>query len=424
MGVTILIRKGTKSELVSHGALQNGELAWITDEKKVYAGDGANNYLVGAVVSGTGSPAGNGIQGTLYVDTQNSTVYYSDGAGYSLVGSSDLGDMTGTLDDISDGSSYQRVAATEVDASGYVVRLNDGTYIVTASGAYSHLNDDTLHRIINDSGTSTDELWSASKINSELSALVYGVDWQESVIDKDLCEPPGSPNNGDRYIICSTASGVWASYSDYITEYITASGGWVYFEPNEGWASWVEDEDKIFVWNGSTWNQIAAAQLHNNLPDLQGGTTDQYYHLTSTQHTDLTDAGDSSLHYHSSDRNRANHTGTQLASTISDWGPAVQTTVSGMVESNTETGISVEVAAGKMNFIVAFSDSEPTATVSGGGSAGDSEDVSRGNHAHALGAHSLVSELHTVTGLTEGHILKALSPTTYNFSDTIDGGAL
>ena len=95
-----------------------------------------------------------------------------------------------------------------------------------------------------------------------------------------------------------------------------------------------------------------------------------------------------------------------------------------MVEGNTETGISVDVDAGKMNFIVAFSDSEPTATVSGGGTAGTNDTASRSDHAHDLGAHSLVSELHTVTGLTEGHVMKALSPTTYDFSDTIDGGAL
>jgi hypothetical protein len=44
-----------------------------------------------------------------------------------------------------------------------------------------------------------------------------------------------------------------------------------------------------------------------------------YSHLTAAQLTDLTDAGDSALHYHASDRNRANHTGTQPAATISDF---------------------------------------------------------------------------------------------------------
>lgn len=41
--------------------------------------------------------------------------------------------------------------------------------------------------------------------------------------------------------------------------------------------------------------------------------------LSSVQKTDLTDSGDSTLHYHSADRNRSNHTGTQTASTISDF---------------------------------------------------------------------------------------------------------
>lgn len=44
--------------------------------------------------------------------------------------------------------------------------------------------------------------------------------------------------------------------------------------------------------------------------------------LSDTDKTDLTDAWDTALHYHSSDRNRSNHTGTQTASTISDFDAA------------------------------------------------------------------------------------------------------
>jgi hypothetical protein len=42
---------------------------------------------------------------------------------------------------------------------------------------------------------------------------------------------------------------------------------------------------------------------------------------------ELTDGGDTDLHYHSSDRNRENHTGTQLASTISNFASTVLATV-------------------------------------------------------------------------------------------------
>jgi hypothetical protein len=40
---------------------------------------------------------------------------------------------------------------------------------------------------------------------------------------------------------------------------------------------------------------------HNNLASKQGGTTAQYYHLTSTQHTGLTNGGSTSLHTHIAD---------------------------------------------------------------------------------------------------------------------------
>lgn len=37
---------------------------------------------------------------------------------------------------------------------------------------------------------------------------------------------------------------------------------------------------------------------HNSLSSTQGGTATERYHLTLTQHTDLTDGGDSTSHTH------------------------------------------------------------------------------------------------------------------------------
>lgn len=54
---------------------------------------------------------------------------------------------------------------------------------------------------------------------------------------------------------------------------------------------------------------------HTGLANLNSSG---YTHLTSIAHTDLTDAGDSTLHYHTADRARAAHTGTQAMATISD----------------------------------------------------------------------------------------------------------
>ncbi|NIP67909.1 MAG: DUF2793 domain-containing protein, partial [Planctomycetales bacterium] len=43
--------------------------------------------------------------------------------------------------------------------------------------------------------------------------------WQDGVIDKDLTAPPGSPSNGDRYIIPTGATGAWAGHETEIAEW-------------------------------------------------------------------------------------------------------------------------------------------------------------------------------------------------------------
>jgi len=52
---------------------------------------------------------------------------------------------------------------------------------------------------------------------------------------------------------------------------------------------------------------LPAGVDHSALASLN---TASYTHLTATNHTDLTDAGDSTLHYHATDRDSANFTGT------------------------------------------------------------------------------------------------------------------
>lgn len=49
--------------------------------------------------------------------------------------------------------------------------------------------------------------------------------------------------------------------------------------------------------------------LTRNHADLQNIDTATYTHLTATNATDLTDGGDSTLHYHATDRALANATG-------------------------------------------------------------------------------------------------------------------
>jgi len=77
-----------------------------------------------------------------------------------------------------------------------------------------------------------------------------GADWQDSVLDRydpTSATPPG-PSTGDRYISTATANG-WTD--KYLYEYNGSS--WDEVVPNEGFATWVEDEDKWYFYNGTNW---------------------------------------------------------------------------------------------------------------------------------------------------------------------------
>ena len=71
------------------------------------------------------------------------------------------------------------------------------------------------------------------------------------VADKDLATPPPSPANGDAYIIAASPTGAWSGKAKYIAYY---NASWKFISPNEGLMVWVNDEDKIYVYNGASWN--------------------------------------------------------------------------------------------------------------------------------------------------------------------------
>lgn len=77
--------------------------------------------------------------------------------------------------------------------------------------------------------------------------------------DKDLTTPPGSPANGDTYIIPSGASGAWASKTNQLAHFY--GGAWSYWTPIEGTRLWLMDEDTEYVFDGSAWVVLAGTAL-------------------------------------------------------------------------------------------------------------------------------------------------------------------
>lgn len=129
MAIKVQIRRGTKAQLTTYGALSAGELGYTTDEKLVYVGDGttASNFLVGRCASGSGAPSGNLIAGTVYFDTA---------ADITDLGSFAEVIHTHTESDISDLGSYSLSShdhAASYSAIGHSHTIPSGTASISSA---------------------------------------------------------------------------------------------------------------------------------------------------------------------------------------------------------------------------------------------------------------------------------------------------
>ena len=92
---------------------------------------------------------------------------------------------------------------------------------------------------------------------------------QTGVISVALNTPPGSPTQGDAYILGASPTGVWAGRANCIAGYFGT--GWVFVPGNnsagtaiamgarhEGLKVWSKADDKLYVWSGSAWAASAA----------------------------------------------------------------------------------------------------------------------------------------------------------------------
>lgn len=107
-----------------------------------------------------------------------------------------------------------------------------------------------------------------------VDAHIAGLDWQESVLDKDRADPPippkkgadeteerGAPGKGDRYLLFNPLNdklgGAWAGHKNDIA---TFNGkGWDFTTPDEGTATFVEDENVAYMFVDKNWIPFLAA---------------------------------------------------------------------------------------------------------------------------------------------------------------------
>ncbi|MNO23659.1 hypothetical protein D3C76_134640 [compost metagenome] len=83
------------------------------------------------------------------------------------------------------------------------------------------------------------------------------------VKDKDLNAPPGSPDNGDVYIVGTSPTGLWEGKAKNIAFWSGSAGAWVFVLPKEGWKFEPVDEDQVYRYDGTNWVAFAGGGLAN-----------------------------------------------------------------------------------------------------------------------------------------------------------------
>ncbi len=74
---------------------------------------------------------------------------------------------------------------------------------------------------------------------------------QLSVKDRDLSVPPASPQEGERFLVAASPVAAWAVKEGRIAAW--QDGAWAFLTPRAGWLLWVEDENRLVVYDGADW---------------------------------------------------------------------------------------------------------------------------------------------------------------------------
>src|SRR3712207_4729382 len=84
---------------------------------------------------------------------------------------------------------------------------------------------------------------------ASLDALVH-----LAVKERNRTTAPGSPVEGDRYLVGAGATGAFAGHEDEVA--LFDLGLWRFFAPRAGWRAYVEADDEIVAYDGTQWHGV------------------------------------------------------------------------------------------------------------------------------------------------------------------------
>lgn len=128
-----------------------------------------------------------------------------------------------------------------------------------------------------------------------VDSVAQGLDWRESVLERRN-DPPATPSDGDRYLVDDAPTGDWSANADEIAEWGADAAAWVFYDPNEGWAVFVESLNVLETFVDGAWIDFGSAIDHGALNGTGDDDHLQYLHVDGRRSlTGSLDADDNDL---------------------------------------------------------------------------------------------------------------------------------
>jgi hypothetical protein len=111
--------------------------------------------------------------------------------------------------------------------------------------------------------------------------------------DRDLATPPGSPADGDCYLVAASPTGAWSGQAGKITFYVNTA--WAFITAIEGFTAWINDENVFVGYDGASWSTLSSPSgtyqpLDADLTAIAAltGTNNIYYRSAANTWTSVT----------------------------------------------------------------------------------------------------------------------------------------
>ena len=97
---------------------------------------------------------------------------------------------------------------------------------------------------------------------------------QCNVISMALATPPGSPADGDTYIVAASPTGAWSGKATNLARWSAVLGAWEFFSPKEGWKAHCLADDLDHKFNGTAWVVVGGSGIVESIIAGSGVSVD------------------------------------------------------------------------------------------------------------------------------------------------------